>query len=61
MWSVNCKANLHLFRKALPTLNANEDGGVFLMTTSIAGIGPTGSSMPYSVTKAAGKETWPVG
>ena len=55
MWAVNCKANLHLFRKALPTLNANEEGGVFLVTASIAGIGPTGSSMPYSVTKAAGR------
>ena len=56
MWSVNCKANLHLFRKALPTLNANEEGGVFLVTASIAGISPRGSSLPYSVTKAAGKE-----
>lgn len=57
MFSVNCKANLHLFRKALPTLNANEEGGVFLVTASIAGVGPTGSSMPYSVTKAAGMVT----
>ncbi|KAL8797383.1 MAG: hypothetical protein Q9195_000538 [Heterodermia aff. obscurata] len=44
---------MHLLRKALPTLNANEDGGVFLVTASIAGIAPSGSSMPYSVTKAA--------
>lgn len=54
MWAVNCKANLHLLRKALPTLNANPEGGVFLTTTSVAGVAPTGSSMAYSVSKAAG-------
>ncbi|KAL8694742.1 MAG: hypothetical protein Q9218_000668 [Villophora microphyllina] len=48
------KGNLHLLRKALPTFNANADGGIFLMTSSIAGIGPSGSTMAYSVTKAAG-------
>lgn len=53
-WAVNCKGNLHLFRKALPTFNANPEGGVYLMTSSIAGIGPHGSSMAYSVSKAAG-------
>ncbi|KAL8822057.1 MAG: hypothetical protein Q9223_000049 [Gallowayella weberi] len=53
-YAVNCKGNLHLFRKALPTFNANPDGGVFLFTSSIAGIGPQGSSMAYSVSKAAG-------
>lgn len=53
-WAVNCKANLHIFRKALPTLNANADGGVFLLTSSVAGIAATGSSIAYSVTKAAG-------
>ena len=41
-------------RKASPTLSGNEEGGVFLMTSSIAGIGPTGSTMAYSVSKAAG-------
>ncbi|KAI4285310.1 MAG: hypothetical protein L6R38_000734 [Xanthoria sp. 2 TBL-2021] len=53
-WAVNCKGNLHLFRKALPTFNANPEGGVFLLTSSIAGIGPQGSAMAYSVSKAAG-------
>lgn len=53
-WAVNCKGNLHLLRKALPTFNANPDGGVYLMTSSIAGANPTGSTMAYSVTKAAG-------
>ncbi|KAL9641008.1 MAG: hypothetical protein Q9204_000411 [Flavoplaca sp. TL-2023a] len=48
------KGNLHLFRKALPTFNANPEGGVFLLTSSIAGLGPQGSAMAYSVSKAAG-------
>jgi hypothetical protein len=39
MFAVNCKANLHLLRKALPTFNANSDGGVFLLTASVAGVG----------------------
>ncbi|KAL8775707.1 MAG: hypothetical protein Q9209_000203 [Squamulea sp. 1 TL-2023] len=53
-WAVNCKGNLHLFRKALPTFSANPEGGVFLLTSSISGIGPQGSAMAYSVSKAAG-------
>lgn len=53
MWAVNCKANLHLLRKALPTLKSNPDGGVFLVSASVAGIGQTGSSMGYAVSKAA--------
>ena len=53
-WAVNCKANLHIFRKALPTLNANPEGGVYLLTSSVAGVAATGSSMAYAVTKAAG-------
>ena len=42
---------------ALPTFNANHEGGVFLVTSSVAGIGASGSSMPYSVTKASGLST----
>ncbi|KAI9811484.1 MAG: hypothetical protein M1827_005467 [Pycnora praestabilis] len=53
-WAVNVKGNMHLLREALPTFNANPDGGVFLMTSSVAGIAPSGSTMAYSVTKAAG-------
>jgi len=53
-WAVNVKGNMHLLREALPTFNANTDGGVFLMTSSIAGVGYSGSAMAYSVTKAAG-------
>ncbi|KAA8644828.1 hypothetical protein EYZ11_007919 [Aspergillus tanneri] len=36
-WSTNVKGNLHLFKEALPTFNANPEGGVFLMTSSTAG------------------------
>ena len=53
-WAVNCKAQLHLLRKACPIFNANPDGGVFLVTASVAGVGVSGSSMAYSVSKAAG-------
>ncbi|OKL58853.1 hypothetical protein UA08_05643 [Talaromyces atroroseus] len=52
-WAVNVKGHLHIFREALPTFNANPDGGVFLVTASIAGLGASGSSLPYSVSKAA--------
>ena len=46
---------MHLFRKALPTFNANPEGGVFLMSSSIGGLGVVGSSLAYAVTKAAGE------
>lgn len=45
---------MHLFRIALPTFNANPEGGVFLMSSSIAGSAVTGSSLAYAVSKAAG-------
>ncbi|KAK2871902.1 hypothetical protein FQN49_002709 [Arthroderma sp. PD_2] len=53
-WSTNVKANLHLFREAEPTFTANSEGGVFIITSSVAGATPSGSSMAYSVSKAAG-------
>ncbi|PWY76409.1 NADP(+)-dependent dehydrogenase [Aspergillus sclerotioniger CBS 115572] len=53
-WSVNVKGHLYLFKAALPTFNANPEGGVFLLTSSIAAVTPTGSSLPYAVTKAGG-------
>jgi NAD(P)-dependent dehydrogenase (short-subunit alcohol dehydrogenase family) len=52
-FAVNVKAQNYLLRTALPTFNANPDGGAFIMTSSIAGIGTSGSSLPYCVTKAA--------
>jgi hypothetical protein len=30
------KSNFHLFKAALPTFNANPEGGAFLITSSIA-------------------------
>ncbi|KAI9796557.1 MAG: hypothetical protein M1833_006121 [Piccolia ochrophora] len=53
-WAVNVKGQMFLLRAALPHFNANPDGGVFLITSSIAGMAPSGSSMAYSVSKAAG-------
>lgn len=47
------KAQTYLLQAALPTFNSNPDGGVMIMSSSIAGIIAGGSSMPYSVTKAA--------
>jgi len=52
-YAVNVKAQHILMREATPIFNSNSDGGVFLITSSIAGVGMQGSSMPYSVTKAA--------
>ncbi|TAQ85006.1 hypothetical protein B7494_g6675 [Chlorociboria aeruginascens] len=52
-YAVNVKAQAFLMREALPTFNSNPEGGVFLITSSIAGVNISGSSMPYSVTKAA--------
>ncbi|KAE8421240.1 hypothetical protein BDV36DRAFT_292436 [Aspergillus pseudocaelatus] len=53
-WATNVKGNFHLFREALPTFNLNPEGGAFIITSSTAAISATGSSMAYSVTKAAG-------
>ena len=35
-WSTNVKSNLWLFKEALPTFNANPDGGSFIITSSTA-------------------------
>ena len=53
-WNTNTKPILHLLREAAPIFKANEEGGCFLVTSSVAGLKPAGSSMAYSVTKAAG-------
>jgi len=52
-FAVNVKAQTFLLRTATPTFNANPDGGVLIMSSSIAAIKAGGSCMPYSVTKAA--------
>lgn len=47
----NVKSHLWFFEAALPHLEKNE--GSFVSTASLAGVKPSGSSLPYSVTKAA--------
>lgn len=41
-------------QQAGPIFNSNPDGGVYLISSSVAAISQGGSSMAYSVTKAAG-------
>jgi len=53
-WDSNVKEHLHLFKAVLPTFKENPEGGVFIITSTIAGVAPSGPSMAYSVTKAAG-------
>ncbi|KAJ5625941.1 hypothetical protein N7510_002250 [Penicillium lagena] len=52
-WTVNVKSSFWLFKAAMPTFNANPEGGAFIITSSTAGVAPSGSSLPYAVTKAA--------
>lgn len=47
----NVKAHLWLFHAARSELEKND--GAFVTTASLAGIKPSGSSLPYSITKAA--------
>jgi len=53
-WSTNVMSQLVLMQQAAPIFNANPDGGAFIISSSVAGITCGGSSMGYSVTKAAG-------
>lgn len=58
-FNVNVKSHLWLFYAAKPHLEkavADEGagvGGAFITVASLAGVKPSGSSLPYSVTKAA--------
>ncbi|WPH01013.1 Hypothetical protein R9X50_00384700 [Acrodontium crateriforme] len=52
-WAVNVKGQHALVKEALPTFKKNPQGGVFIVTSSVAGKSIAGSSMAYSVTKAA--------
>ena len=58
MWdrcfNVNVKSHLWLLYAAKPHLeSSSEDGGSMVTIASVAGVKPSGSSLPYSVTKAA--------
>lgn len=52
-WAANVKVPKALLTEAQATFNANPDGGTMITTGSIAALGQGGSSMPYSITKAA--------
>ena len=52
-WRTNVLGVKALVSSAMPTFEANAEGGVVLVTSSIAGRTIGGSSMAYSVTKAA--------
>lgn len=53
-FNVNVKAHLWLLYAAKPHFDANgEDGGSFVTVASLAGVRPSGSSVAYSVSKAA--------
>ncbi|USP76653.1 putative galactose dehydrogenase GalD [Curvularia clavata] len=52
-WSANVKVPKALLSEAKATFEANSEGGHMITTGSIAGVSQGGSSMPYSVTKAA--------
>jgi NAD(P)-dependent dehydrogenase (short-subunit alcohol dehydrogenase family) len=47
----NVKSHLWLMHAAKPYLEESE--GAFVTTASVAGVKPSGSSLPYAVTKAA--------
>jgi ketoreductase RED2 len=49
---VNVLGTWHMIRAAVPHLRAGGEG-VILNITSLAGVRPTGSSIPYAVSKAA--------
>ncbi|KAL2074049.1 hypothetical protein VTL71DRAFT_7827 [Oculimacula yallundae] len=50
-WNMNVKSHLWLFHAARKYLEESE--GCFVTTASVAGVKPSGSSIAYSVTKAA--------
>lgn len=52
-YSMNVKSHFYLFRAAKPHFDKNAEGGSFIITSSSAGLKPSGSSMPYSFTKAS--------
>jgi NAD(P)-dependent dehydrogenase (short-subunit alcohol dehydrogenase family) len=54
-FAVNVKANAFLMREAQTIMHSNVDGGAFIITSSIAAVYESGSSMAYAVSKAAQK------
>ncbi|KXJ95602.1 short chain dehydrogenase [Microdochium bolleyi] len=52
-YQVNVKSHLWLLYAAKPHFDKNPEGGSFVSVASLAGVKPSGSSLPYSVSKAA--------
>lgn len=52
-WLTNVLGPKKYIETCMPTFNANPEGGVVIITSSIAAQRLGGSSMPYCVTKAA--------
>lgn len=52
-FNFNVKSHLWLLYAAKPHLSKSEGGGAFVTVASLAGVRPSGSSLPYAVTKAA--------
>lgn len=52
-WNAQVMGPKKCVQEALPHFKKNEEGGCVIITSSIAGQSLGGSSMPYSVTKAA--------
>ena len=52
-WATNVKGPKFLVSTALPSFKANAEGGAVIITSSVAAQSLGGSSMAYSVTKAA--------
>jgi len=52
IFDVNVLGTWHMIRTAAPHLRANADGGSIVNITSMAGLRPSGSSIPYAVSKA---------
>ncbi|KAJ9603116.1 hypothetical protein H2200_012411 [Cladophialophora chaetospira] len=50
-FNINVKAHMWLMKVVRPHLEATE--GAFITVASVAGVKPSGSSVPYAVTKAA--------
>ncbi|KEF51443.1 uncharacterized protein A1O9_12592 [Exophiala aquamarina CBS 119918] len=52
-FDINVKSHLWLLYAAKPYLEKADGGGAFVTIASLAGVRPSGSSLPYAVTKAA--------
>ena len=52
-WNTNVLGPKRYVQEAMPTFKKNPEGGVVIITSSIAAQRLAGSSMPYCVTKAA--------